>query len=55
MLRILFLYKSKTSFYCILIFLINKINNIFIKRKIINFKKKQKKLIKEKKIFNNYF
>ena len=55
MLRILFLYKSKTSFYCILIFLINKINNILIKKKIINFKKKHQDLIKEKKITNDYF
>jgi len=55
MLKISFLYKSKTSPYCIWIFLICKIKNIFIKRRIIDFKKKHQNLIREKKITNDYF
>ena len=55
MFKISFLYKSKTSLHCILIFLVNKIKNIFIKRKIIDFKKKHQNLIREKKITNDYF
>lgn len=55
MFKISFLLKSKASIYCILIFLITKIKNIFIKRKIIDFKKKHQSLIRKKNITNDYF
>jgi predicted O-methyltransferase YrrM len=53
--KIFFLYKSKSSFFVIFIFLITKIKNIFKKSKIKSEKEKNKKFIIKKNITNDYF
>ena len=53
--KIHFLYNSSATFNLILIFLISKLKDIFVKRKIINFKKEHQESIQTKKITYNYF
>ena len=53
--KIRFLYKSSTTLNLILIFLISKFKDFFVKRKIINLKKKHQNSIKNKKITYDYF
>lgn len=53
--KIFFLIKNNTPFYIILIFLINKLSRMFVKRKIIKFKREHEKNIRNKKISNDYF
>jgi len=53
--KIVFLVKNKASLKVILIFLIQKFFNIFLKRKIKSFKKANQIFLKNKKISNDYF
>ena len=53
--KILFLYKSNSSFKIILYFLLNKLNNFYFKNEIKRKKKQHKLLIKDKEITNDYF
>tara|TARA_Y100001958_G_C21181815_1_gene511535 strand:- start:584 stop:1291 length:708 start_codon:yes stop_codon:yes gene_type:complete len=53
--KIIFLMKSDASLKIILLFLYQKVLNIFFKRKIKFFKKKNQSFLKEKKISNDYF
>tara|TARA_B100000929_G_scaffold267303_1_gene235447 strand:- start:329 stop:1033 length:705 start_codon:yes stop_codon:yes gene_type:complete len=53
--KILFLIKNKASFKVILFFLVQKFINIFYKKKIKLFKKKNKEFLLNKKISNDYF
>ena len=54
-LKVSFLYKSKSSFSVIYIFLASKIKNIFIKSKIKREKRKNKIILSKKIINNDYF
>ncbi len=53
--KLFFLYNNKSSFIIIFYFLFQKIKNIFIKRKIIEYKKKHQKLLIKKKFTKDYF
>ena len=53
--KISFLYKSESSIYIYFSFLLTKILNFFIKRKIVKHKKKHQLLLKKKKITNDFF
>ena len=53
--KLSFLYKCKSSFLVIYIFLITKIKNIFIKSKIKYEKKKYKIILSKKNISHDYF
>jgi len=53
--KIIFLIKSKSPFTIILYFLMQKISNIFSKRKIIKYKKNHQIFLKDKKITNDFF
>ena len=53
--KIVFLVKNKASLKVILIFLIQKFFNIFLKRKIKSFKKANQIFLENKKISNDYF
>ena len=53
--KIQFLYKSSATLNLILIFLISKFKDFFVKRKIINLKKNHQNSIKNKKITYDYF
>tara|TARA_B100000780_G_scaffold256721_1_gene206077 strand:+ start:2007 stop:2702 length:696 start_codon:yes stop_codon:yes gene_type:complete len=53
--KIIFLYKSNSSFSIYFNFIRTKILNIFIKRKIVNYKRDHQLLLTKKKITNNFF
>ena len=53
--KIIFLIKNKSKLNIIIIFLIQKFLNIFIKKKIKSFKKKNQIFLKNKRITNDYF
>ena len=53
--KIFFLIKNKSKGIVILIYLLNKFKNIFFKKKIIEFKKNNKKFLIKKKISNDFF
>ena len=53
--KIIFLIKNKSKINIIMIFLIQKFFNIFIKIKIKFFKKKNQIFLKNKRITNDYF
>ena len=53
--KIIFLIKNKSKINIIMIFLIQKFLNIFIKKKIKSFKKKNQIFLKNKRITNDYF
>lgn len=53
--KIIFLIKNKSKINIIIIFLIQKFLNIFIKKKIKSFKKRNQIFLKNKKITNDYF
>ena len=53
--KIIFLIKNKSKINIIMIFLIQKFLNIFIKKKIKSFKKRNQIFLKNKKITNDYF
>jgi predicted O-methyltransferase YrrM len=53
--KIIFLYKSKSSFFVIFVFLTTKIKNILNKSKIKSEKSKNKKFLLKKNITNDYF
>jgi len=53
--KIIFLIKNKSKINIIMIFLIQKFFNIFIKKKIKSFKKRNQIFLKNKKITNDYF
>lgn len=53
--KILFLFKSKSSLKIIFIFLVNKIKNIFYKKKIIYLKRNHQNFIIDKNITTDYF
>ena len=53
--KIIFLYKGKSPFFIFISFLFTKISNVFVKRKIVKFKKKHQLLLREKKITNDFF
>ena len=53
--KIIFLIKNKSKINIILIFLIQKFFNIFIKKKIKSFKKRNQIFLKNKRITNDYF
>ena len=53
--KLKFLLKNKTPIYSIFSFVLHKMLNIIIKRKIIRFKRKHEETIKNKKITNDYF
>jgi predicted O-methyltransferase YrrM len=53
--KIIFLYKCKSSFLVIYIFLVSKLKNIFIKSKIKHEKKKHKIILSAKIITKDYF
>ena len=53
--KIIFLIKNKSKINIIMIFLIQKFFNIFIKKKIKSFKKKNQIFLKNKRITNDYF
>ena len=53
--KIIFLIKNKSKINIITIFLIQKFFNIFIKKKIKSFKKRNQIFLKNKKITNDYF
>ena len=53
--KIIFLIKNKSKINIIIIFLIQKFLNIFIKKKIKSFKKKNQIFLKNKRITNDYF
>lgn len=53
--KIIFLIKNKSKINIIIIFLIQKFLNIFIKKKIKSFKKRNQIFLKNKRITNDYF
>tara|TARA_Y100000816_G_scaffold163747_1_gene117250 strand:- start:985 stop:1671 length:687 start_codon:yes stop_codon:yes gene_type:complete len=53
--KIIFLIKNKSKINIIMIFLIQKFFNIFIKKKIKSFKKRNQIFLKNKRITNDYF
>lgn len=53
--KLIFLLKNRASLRVIFSFTKHKILNILIKRKIIKFKRRHEKIIKNKKITNDYF
>ena len=53
--KIIFLIKNKSKINIIMIFLIQKLFNIFIKKKIKFFKKRNQIFLKNKRITNDYF
>ena len=53
--KIIFLIKNKSKINIIVIFLIQKFFNIFIKKKIKSFKKRNQIFLKNKRITNDYF
>ena len=53
--KIIFLIKNKSKLNIVIIFLIQKFLNIFIKKKIKSFKKKNQIFLKNKRITNDYF
>lgn len=53
--KIIFLIKNKSKINIIMIFLIQKFLNIFIKKKIKSFKKRNQIFLKNKRITNDYF
>ncbi len=53
--KIIFLIKNKSKINIIIIFLIQKFCNIFIKKKIKLFKRKNQNFLKNKRITNDYF
>ena len=53
--KIIFLIKNKSKINIIMIFLVQKFFNIFIKKKIKSFKKKNQIFLKNKRITNDYF
>tara|TARA_E500000178_G_C16879943_1_gene688489 strand:+ start:351 stop:1043 length:693 start_codon:yes stop_codon:yes gene_type:complete len=55
MLKLIFLYKSKSSLNVYLKFFITKIKNVFNKKKIKDLKRKHQSFLKQKKITNDYF
>ena len=55
MFKILFLFKSKSSFEIFYNFFISKVKNIFNKKKIVSFKRKHQSFISTKRITKDYF
>lgn len=53
--KIIFLYKSNSSIFILISFLYTKLINLFVKRKIVKFKKKHQILLSGKKITNDFF
>lgn len=53
--KIIFLIKSKCSLEVVFLFLYIKIKNFFLKNKIKKYKLLHRKLLKNKKITNDYF
>lgn len=53
--KIIFLIKNKSKINIIMIFLVQKFFNIFIKKKIKSFKKRNQIFLKNKRITNDYF
>ncbi len=53
--KIIFLIKSGSSLRVIIAFCLNKIWGIFLRRKIISYKRNHQSLLKDKKINNDYF
>jgi predicted O-methyltransferase YrrM len=53
--NIIFLINSNSSFYVIIFYFFNKLLNIFLKRRIIKFKRQHELVLCDKKITNDYF
>ena len=53
--KILFLIRCKAPFRVYLVYILTKLQNLFLKRKIISFKRQHQNFIKNKKITNDYF